>query len=434
MARIALTTLGCKVNQADTARLASQFHGRGYDIVEFGDVADAYVVNTCTVTHQADKKARQLFRQAKRANPSAIVVATGCYASIAPAELDAMPEVDVVASNHDKGQVIDEIERHLAHHDILPHEFHLDDSTTALLPPGAQRTRAFVKIGDGCNKFCSFCIVPFARGRERHSHPEWVIEQVQSYVEAGYQEIVLTAVHMGSYGRGLRRPDVTLRSLVEMILAETSVRRLRLSSIEPEDFDPDMLALWKDRRLCRHLHLALQSGCDATLARMRRQYDTAHFRSTVEAIKSGTPEMAITTDLIVGFPGETDAEFETSLAFVAEMGFSESHVFRFSARKGTRAATLPEQVDHETKKARSEAMLALTRDSTRRHRQSLLGGTVEVLFEIGGSSAGDGHWAGLTDTHVRVETRSTEVLANRIVPVRPVELAPAGVRGVVEPN
>lgn len=431
MPRVGLTTLGCKVNQADTARLAGQFAARGFVIVDYAAPADVYVVNTCTVTHQADRQARQLFRRARRANPAAIVVATGCYASVAPAEVAGLPDVDLIANIRDRTDVVDRVMARLGWGDLLPHETPPQpDGDETILGPRPGRTRATVKIGDGCNKFCTFCIVPYARGRERSSDPEEVVERIRRLVAVGFQEVVLTAVHMGSYGRGLRDRNTSLRSLVETILADTAVARLRLSSIEPEDFDHELLPLWSDRRLSRHVHLAVQSGCDATLRRMRRQYDTAHFRRLVEALRGSVPDVAVTTDVIVGFPGEDDAEFKSSLAFIDEMRFAQAHIFRYSPRAGTRAADLAGQVDEPTKKGRSERMIEVTERSTHAYRRQMTGQLVDVLFEL----APDGEareWTGLTDTHVRVAVTSPEPLGNCWRRVRIDDVTPAGVGGVV---
>lgn len=401
--RIAFTTLGCKVNQADTDEWVRGFRDLGYEIVDFDDVADAYVVNTCTVTHVADRKSRQLLRQARRTSPAALVVAAGCYASVAPQELAKMAEVDLVVGGSEKDRLVEMVHDALEGADERPYETLAGDVHLA-----AGRTRGFVKISDGCNKFCAFCIVPYARGRERSVPFDVVVSRVDALARAGLREIVLTAVHMGTYGRDLGDGS-TLRRLVERILSTTPVERLRLSSIEPEDFDDGLLDLWPNSRLCRHFHLALDSGCDATLQRMRRRYDTATYAALVDRIRRAVPDVAITTDVMVGFPGETEAEFAESYAFVQQMGFAGIHVFPYSARRHTVGSRLPNQVHPEAKRERTTAMLALAEQSASRFRAGLLGQHTRVLVESEvtlhdreATSAAGGVWEGLTDNYVRV--------------------------------
>jgi threonylcarbamoyladenosine tRNA methylthiotransferase MtaB len=424
---VALTTLGCKVNQADSDGWLRQFVARGYEIVDFDGSADAYVVNTCTVTHVADRKSRQLLRQARRQNPAALVVATGCYASVAPDDVARMVEVDLVIGDKDKPRLVEIVHERLEGEDEQP----LEVMVGALRTFGP-RHRAFVKIADGCDKFCSFCIVPYARGRARSAPSAEVVSQVARFAATGYREVVLTAVHMGSYGLDLT-PSTTLAELVRRVLAETPVERLRLSSIEPEDFDREMLALWRDQRLCRHFHLALDSGCDDTLRRMRRRYAASEYRDLVNAIRRAIPDVAITTDVMVGFPGETDAEFETSAAFVADQGFAAIHVFPYSSRRRTTASKLPDHVIPEVKQRRTELMLDVARRSAESYRRRFLGAVVPVLYE-GAVRLPDGGqaWEGLTDTYIRVRAPSSVALTNRIVPTRLIELSENGVVGAID--
>jgi len=410
---VALTTLGCKVNQADSDEWLRQFVDRGYDIVDFDQPADAYVVNTCTVTHVADRKSRQVLRQARRQNPAALVVAAGCYASVAPADLAGMPEVNLVVGDADKNRLVDLVHEHLEGDDERP----LEAQAGELFGLGP-RHRAFVKISDGCNKFCAFCIVPYARGRERSTEPEQVIRKVRDLVQAGFHEVVLTAVHMGTYGHDLT-PPTTLPLLVDRVLSDVPIGRLRLSSIEPEDFPREILRLWSDPRLCRHVHLALDSGCDATLQRMRRRYRAAEYRDLVREIRAAGPDVAITTDVMVGFPGESADEFAESCRFVEEQGFAGIHVFPYSPRRRTTAAKLPGQIDPTVKKERAATMLAIAERSARRFQESFIGQTVSVLFE-GATIGFDGltRWDGLTDNYLRVRATCPGDLANRVFPVR----------------
>ena len=411
--RVAFTTLGCKVNQADTDQWVSELLNLGYEIVDFDRPADAYVVNTCTVTHVADRKSRQILRRARRQSPSALVVATGCYASVAPADLTRMAEIDLVIGGADKDLLAKRI------HEALEGEGEqtAETSVGGIRPIGA-RTRAFIKISDGCNKFCTFCIVPYARGRERSAPADAVVESVRRACAEGYRETVLTAVHMGTYGRDLQ-PRSSLKELVERILTETDIERLRLSSIEPEDFDLPMLELWSNRRLCRHFHLAIDSGCDATLKRMRRRYTYGQFRDLVGSIRGRLPDAAITTDVMVGFPGESEAEFEESFANIDDLAFAGSHVFPYSRRRGTAASHFDNEVDPETKGRRGKRMIALAERNAREFQRRFAGSEMPVLYEaaVGSIQEGDDRlllWEGLTDNYLRVTTPSAGPLVNRL--------------------
>ncbi len=408
---VALTTLGCKVNQADSDEWLRQFVGRGYEVVDFESTADAYIVNTCTVTHIADRKSRHLLRQARRQNPAAIVVAAGCYASVSPNELAAMSEVDLVVGDRDKPRLVELVHERLEGETEQP--FEAVGGATRIFGP---RHRGFVKIGDGCDKFCTFCIVPYARGRARSADPATVLAKVRGLVDAGFREIVLTAVHMGSYGQDLT-PRTTLRDLVERVLTETRVTRLRLSSIEPEDFDDGLLHVFSaDQRLCRHIHLALDSGCDATLARMRRRYSAAQYEALVARIRGAIPDVAMTTDVMVGFPGESDGDFETSRTFVERQDFAAIHVFPYSIRRGTAASKFSNQVSPEIKKSRTDAMLLLADESAARFRTRFIGQVMPVLYESERRDEAGPYWDGLTDNYVRVRVHVEAELTNALLP------------------
>ena len=410
---VALTTLGCKVNQSDSDEWLRQFVARGYQIVDFNSVADAYIVNTCSVTHVADRKSRQLLRHARRQNPAALVVATGCYAAVAPDEVARMVEVDLVIGDGGKPRLVETVHDALEGADEQPLEM-----LTGPLRVFGPRHRGFVKVSDGCDKFCAFCIVPYARGRTRSVEPDTVIDKVNTLVADGYREVVLTAVHIGNYGYDLT-PSTTLRALIDRALGETAVERLRISSIEPEDFDYQLLPRWSDRRLCRHFHLALDSGSDATLHRMRRRYRAREYGDLVRRIRAEVPDVAITTDVMVGFPGETDQEFDESRGFVSDQEFALIHVFPYSSRHRTTASKLPGQVDPETKQRRTETMLAVAAESATRFRRRFIGRTASVLFEHQSHvEDGNGWWEGLTDNYLRVRAPSVADLTNQIVNVR----------------
>lgn len=472
MITVAFATLGCKVNQAETEALAERFAAAGYRLTNFAAPADVYILNTCTVTHIADRKGRQLLRQARRRNPQALVVAMGCYATTDPVALQRATGVDLIVPNQQKERLLELVESAILARqqrirsatgdegvlsvetatpgEAVPQDLEGEPLAAGLRPLVNARTRAFVKVQDGCDNFCAYCIVPFARGRPRSIPLPEVVSRVQALALAGYKEVVLTGVHLGLYGSDLvatgqaaakdRSADFSqeramgLISLVQAILRETTIPRLRLSSIEPQDFDPAFLDLWRDRRLCRHLHLPLQSGSAATLRRMGRRYTPADFAELVARIRSAIPEIAITTDMIVGFPGESEAEFRESYDFARAMGFARIHVFKFSPRRGTRAAAMPEQVPEQAKQERSHALLALSAESGRAFRAQFIGKVMEVLWEEPvkvNREKGTKVWDGLTDNYIRVEAEGKEDLANCLRPVRLVALTPQGMAGVL---
>jgi len=404
MARIALESLGCKLNQAETESLAWQLRDRGYVIVESAEMADVYVLNTCTVTHVADRKARHLLRLARRANPRATIGATGCYAQRAPGELESLGVVDIVLGNQEKHRLAE----------VLGGRSDLPGDPGRRIGDYRGRTRSLVKIQEGCSSYCSFCVVPYTRGEERSRPPEEVVEEVRHRVGAGYREVVLTGTKVGAY-RWDGEAHSGLARLVAHVLRETGVERLRLSSVQPGDLTPDLLSLWADSRLCPHLHMPLQSGSQAVVERMNRGYSIADYERAVSLARQAVPGLAVTTDVIVGFPGETEAEFEESLRFCRRMGFADIHVFPYSARPGTPAAALPGQVDERVKRDRARRMLELARQSARRFRQELMGSTALVLWE---GQVGHSVWSGLTPNYVRVFAESERDLTNRLLNVR----------------
>jgi threonylcarbamoyladenosine tRNA methylthiotransferase MtaB len=413
--RVALHTLGCKLNQAETELLARSFMRAGYEIVQPRTPAQVCVVNTCTVTHVADGKGRRLLRWLRRQNPKALVVATGCYAQRAPQELAAIEGVDVVVPNESRGRLLEIIEGQVEK--ATPSR--PQEEAPALLPG---RTRSLIKIQDGCEQGCAYCIVPRVRGRERSHLPQEIIGQVKEYHSQGYQEAVLTGTQLGSY----HWDGTNLVRLLEQLLERTKIPRLRLSSLQPQDISPELLRLWAGGRLCPHLHLPFQSGSDAILERMGRRYTSAEFRRAVALAREKVPNIAITTDLMIGFPGESHREFEESLQLCQELAFAAIHVFPYSARPGTRAAQMPHQVEEMVKRERAQRMLALARSCAQRHRQQFLGQSLEVLWE---EETADGLWSGLTDNYLRVFARSSDPLAGRFVPARLVSTNPRGLVG-----
>jgi len=434
--KVAILTLGCKVNYSETEALAENFQRAGYALVdpEGQNKLDVFIVNTCTVTHVADRKSRQVLRRAKRDNPQALVVATGCYVYTSPEQVEALDEVDLVVDKVDEERMVELVSARLSYEleyraEPTPWLFAGGLASNAPLESLKSRyhTRAMVKIQDGCNAGCAFCIVPTARGGPRSADISEVVAGVRRKYEAGYQEVVLTGVHLGKYRAPSLSPEerpVRLRALLEAVLREVAIPRLRITSLEPQDYDPTLLELWQqDRRLNRHFHLALQSGSNATLARMRRGYSLERYRQIVEQIRRELPDAAITTDIIVGFPGETEAEFSETLAFAEEMAFSKIHVFPYSPRTGTPAATMPNQVVEPSKKERGERLRLLSDELSRRWRSGFVGEVRPVLWEH--HQAGT-LWPGLTDNYLRVYTQSEADLFNTITPVRLVGLAGVG--------
>ena len=446
--RVYLESVGCKLNQSEIEALARGFIQAGHRLARTSAEADLCVVNTCTVTQVADRKSRQLIRRLRRANPTARLIVTGCYAEMSPQEVGVIDGVDLIVGNEDKERLVElaeSLERESSGSRALALNLKPETSNFKLQ---MGHTRAFVKIQDGCNNRCAYCIVSLARGRERSRPRQDILAEIEALVAAGYKEVVLTGVHIGGYGRdlGTKARSSALGQLVEDILAETAVGRLpaprlRLSSIEPWDLEPSLLRLWENPRLCRHLHLPLQSGCDATLQRMGRRYTTSQYAHLVAAARRAIPEarssaLAVTTDVIVGFPGETAEEFAVSLTFVEKMEFARVHVFKYSARPGTAAAEMPHQVPYAEKKRRSEAMLELAQESSQRFHRRFLGQEMEVLWET--RCRDDKHkrgfppWSGLTDNYIRVMTSSELDLANTITSTKLAGLFDGGMRGEVE--
>ena len=413
---VAIETHGCKLNQADSAVLAGEFMRAGYRIVGSNADADIIVVNTCTVTATADSKARQALRAARRSNPTAVVVAAGCYPQRAADELRRMPEVSLVVGNQDKPQLAT-----LALAALASQRGGLQRA--AIETPGetvtgmGRRSRAMVKIQEGCDQVCAYCIVPKVRGRERSISPDVLVDTVRQHVADGFKEVVLTGTQLGTYG--FEFPDVGLAGLLDRILAETDVPRLRVSSLQAHEISAELLTRWSDSRLCPHFHVPLQSGSDVVLRAMRRRYDTATFRQAVELIRRTIPDAGVTADIIVGFPGETEADHAESRAFAAEMWFADIHVFPYSQRPGTSAHHFQGQVEAADKRRRAAAMAEVKDAGFTAFRRRLIGQVRDVLWETARPVGDEGlRWRGLTDNYVRVETTSHEELGNRITSAR----------------
>lgn len=405
----ALHNLGCKVNAYETEAMEQQLRDAGYEIVDFRQPADVYVINTCTVTNVADKKSGQMLRRARRQNPDAVVVAAGCFVQVSAEKLKRELTADIIIGNNQKGQLcrlLEEYkrncgqgkERQAALSDLShPVEYEEMDLSTVL-----EHTRAFIKIQDGCNQFCSYCIIPYARGRIRSRRPEQVIKEIRGLAEQGYQEAVLTGIHLSSYGVDFKDERIDLLTVLRGIQEIPGIRRIRLGSLEPgiitEEFVKELAALDK---VCPHFHLSLQSGCDATLKRMNRHYTTEEYFEKCRMLRRAYVHPAITTDVITGFPGETEEEFARTKAFLERVGFYEMHVFPYSARQGTKAASMPDQVPEQVKKARSAQLLELTRVMSDRFRMYYAGQRMEALLEEPAEIDGRVYMTGHTREYVR---------------------------------
>lgn len=421
MAKIAFYTLGCKVNQADTASMENLFLRSGHQLVSFDGEADVYIINTCVVTNTGQRKSRQTIHRAIRKNPNALIVVTGCYPQTAAEEVKAIAGVDMIIGNQDRAQIVQLVEERLAHRqtDTLD-AVHKLTASTAFEEMAAgditDKTRAFLKIQEGCNQFCTYCIIPYARGPLRSRSLESIRTETQRLISAGFKEIVLIGIHLGCYGK--ENPDgPTLYDAVKTVLDVPGVQRLRLGSLESVEVEPRLLTLMQeDARFCRHLHLPLQSGCDKTLQAMHRPYTTAKFKTLLADIKVQVPDIAITTDVIVGFPGETEADFETTCKFAESCGFSKMHIFPFSARKGTPAEKFAGAVTEAVKKERADILGKIDETMHKAFLQAMVGQTAKVLFE---QPAGEDYFEGLTGNYQRVFVKSGGLnLGGEILPVK----------------
>lgn len=426
--QVYFTNLGCKLNQAEVEKLSREFLAAGHTLAPSLEEAELHVVNSCTVTHLAARDSRKIARRGHRKNAALKTVLTGCYASATPEEAAAVAGVDLVVTNDRKDDLLDLV--HDTFPDALPAsvpELPTGDEPVPVpyVPLDFGRARGLVKVEDGCNMRCSFCIIPSTRGRQRSRTVESVVEEVRALVAGGYREIVVTGVQISEYDDDGRR----LYDLVAAILGETDVPRLRLTSIAPWKFDRRLLDLWRDPRLCRHIHMSLQSGSTATLRRMRRPYSAEQYAELAGELRTAIPGLALTTDVIVGFPGETDAEFAESLAFVERMAFAKPHIFTYSSRAGTHAAGLDDHVDHAVKKERVRAMIEVGQGSEAAFYRDHLGATLDVVWE---EQKGD-RWSGTTDNYIRVFAEipagSAQELEGHILAARLVEVTSGGVMG-----
>ena len=418
MKKAALHNLGCKVNAYETEAMQHLLEEAGYEIVPFTQKADVYVINTCSVTNMADRKSRQMLHKAKKNNPDSIVVAAGCYVQTSEKEVLNDLSVDIVIGNdrkHDLVRLLDEYSLDSVNDTVDDINDGKHDFEELFIDQTKEHTRAFIKVQDGCNQFCSYCIIPYARGRVRSRRFENVIAEVERLAANGFKEVVLTGIHLSSYGVDFEEATGLLE-LIQAVNAVKGIERIRLGSLEPkivtEHFASELSKLDK---ICPHFHLSLQSGCDATLKRMNRKYTTKEYERGCELLRKYFVHPAITTDVIVGFPGETEEEFEQTEAYLEHIHFYEMHIFKYSKRKGTRAAVMPDQIDEQVKAVRSEKLIALGHDMSKEFRKFYIGKNEEVLFEEKAVIGDKEYFVGYTKEYVKVAKKTDENLENQIV-------------------
>ena len=407
MKKVAFYTLGCKVNQYETEAMLELFEKEGYEKAETEDYADVYVINTCTVTHMSDRKSRQYIRRMKKKNPDAIIAVVGCYSQVSPEEILSIDEVNLVMGTNDRKKIVEEVKKIDASRKVST----VDDIMKVKAFEEIEinktngKTRAFMKIQDGCDRYCSYCIIPYARGRVRSRDLESIVK-----------EVVLTGIHVASYGKDIKDSDIKLLDVIKQINDIEGIERIRLSSVEPILFTDEFVeAVSAMDKVCPHYHLSLQSGCDETLKRMKRRYTTEEYKTIVDRLRAAIPNVSITTDVIVGFPGETNEEFDKTYEFLKDIELTHMHIFKYSPRKGTPAATMENQVDPSTKHERSEKLLQLNEENFKKFGQKMLDKEFNVLFE---QKVGDNKFEGLTENYVKVIVESDKDLSEQILKVK----------------
>ncbi len=419
MKKVAFYTLGCKVNQYETNAMIELFIKKGYEIVDFDDISDIYIINTCTVTNMSDRKSRQIIRRVKQINPESLLVVTGCYAQVAAKELETIEEIDLIVGNTEKNDIVKIVEENINRKkhdkkimmtDINKQKEFVDFGTITY----TEKTRAVIKVQDGCNNFCSYCIIPYAKGRVRSRDLESIVSEIKSIVKKGLQEVVITGIHIASYGIDFKDSNIRLIDLLEEINKIEGLKRIRLGSLEPNIITDEFVKrLKKVDKICDHFHLSLQSGCTETLKRMNRKYTTEDFDLVVDRLRRVFPKVALTTDIIVGFPGETEEEFNITYEYLKKVKFYKMHVFKYSQRKGTRAAIMPNQVDSGIKEKRSHKLIELSNRNEKEFLDKYIGKTVEVLFEQEDGEYTKGH----TSNYMLVNVKSKN-LENKIKNVK----------------
>ena len=418
MRKVAFYTLGCKVNQYDTEAMIELFEDRGYKIVDSEEIADVYVINTCTVTNLGDRKSRQFIRRSKRKKPDAVIVVVGCYAQTAPEEVLNIEGVNIVIGTDERNRIVDLVEDIGNDNKInyVNDIMEVNEFEELSIDKIKGKTRAFLKIQEGCNRYCAYCIIPYARGPIRSRKPDNIISEVKRLSKNGFKEIVLTGIHIASYGKDLE--NISLIDIIEKVHEIEGIERIRLSSVEPTLLTEEFILRIKDLpKFCSHLHISLQSGCDETLKRMNRKYTTKEYREIVKNLRKYIPDVAITTDIIVGFPGETEEEFKKTYDFVKEIGFSGIHVFKFSPRKGTPAAQFNDQISSNIKNQRSEKMIELGNELMNKYRNKYINSKVSVLFEDDFDKS-QNLYSGLTENYIKVVAKGHEQIKGKIMTVK----------------
>ena len=418
MKKAALHNLGCKVNGYETEAMQKLLEEDGYEIVSFHEKADVYVINTCTVTNIADRKSRQMLHRARKLNPDAVIVAAGCYVQAQEEAGTKIEGIDILIGNNQKKNLIALLHDYEQHEDVkaVIDINHTGEFEELYVDSAGDHTRAYIKIQDGCNQFCTYCIIPYTRGRVRSRKIEDIEAEAKRLAVGGYKEIVLTGIHLDSYGVDLENEN--LLDVIRRIAAIDGIERIRLGSLEPRIMTEEFVeGLASVKELCPHFHLSMQSGCDETLKRMNRKYDTEEFLACCDRLRAYFDEPALTTDVIVGFPGETEEEFETTVEFIKKIRFYETHVFKYSRRKGTRADRMPDQIPEQIKTKRSEKLLELHRENSKNYRNRLIGTTVEVLMEEAQEIDGICWQVGHTREYVKVAVPQDESLTNQTVQV-----------------
>lgn len=420
--KVALHNLGCKVNAYETEAMQQMLEAAGYEIVPFEPGADIYVINTCSVTNIADRKSRQMLHKAKKMNPDAIVVAAGCYVQADTKKAEADASIDIIIGNNKKQELIPILESYRTGHQKTTECVdinHTKEYENLEIDRTEEHTRAYLKVQDGCNQFCTYCIIPYARGRIRSKKTEDVVNEVKRLAASGCQEVVLTGIHLSSYGKERPEDQENLLTLIQAVHQVDGIERIRLGSLEPgiitEEFAAAISSLPK---VCPHFHLSLQSGCTTTLKRMNRRYTAEEYREKCEILRKYYPAPALTTDVITGFPGETEEEFEESRSFVDSIHFYETHIFPYSKREGTKAAGMPDQLTEQVKKERSRTLIALGKEHQREYMEQFLGQEKEVLFEEQQTVEGQEYWTGHTMEYLKIAVISEENLENKRVMVQ----------------
>ena len=414
--KVAFVTLGCKVNQYESNAMAQKFIDKNYEICDIEDSPDIIIVNTCTVTNIADRKSRQLLRKVKEENPNAVVVACGCYVQVAKDKIDDIEEIDISIGNSEKKDIVQIVENYIYQKEKINNIFDINkekDFSEMGAVTYTEKTRATIKIQDGCNNFCTYCLIPYARGRVRSRKKENIIKEVEEVAQKGIQEIVITGIHIASYGLDFSE-DYKMIDLLEDLNKIDGIKRIRLGSLEPSLITEEFTQrLSKLEKICNHFHLSLQSGCDETLKRMNRKYTTKEFREVAKRLRSYFKDANLTTDVIVGFPGETNEEFTKTYEFLKEIKFYKMHVFKYSPREGTPASKMQNQIDGKTKEERSQKLIELSDKNQEEYNKKYFSEPQEVLFE----ELKDGIWTGYTTNYVKVSYKSDENLENKIVKI-----------------